>query len=183
MLPAITDRSASRLVDAALRGDHPVKYRVIQWATGGVGCAAIQGIVNHPELDLVGCWVHSRSKEGRDAGELAGIAPLGVSATRDVDALLALDADCVSYTATGDLRPAEAIDDICRILEAGKNVVSTSSRSDQRTRSAQAPRKSRQRPTQRPRFGCRLYRFTLIRSNTASVPAGPTTSYIVGSTC
>ena len=55
-----------------------MKYRVIQWATGGVGRAAIQGIVNHPELELVGCWVHSRSKDGRDAGELAGIAPLGV---------------------------------------------------------------------------------------------------------
>ena len=49
-----------------------MKYRVIQWATGGVGRAAIQGIVNHPELELVGCWVHSRAKDGRDAGELAG---------------------------------------------------------------------------------------------------------------
>jgi hypothetical protein len=118
MLPANADRSASRLVDAALRGDHPVKYRVIQWATGGVGCAAIQGIVNHPELDLVGCWVHSRSKEGRDAGELAGITPLGVSATRDVDALLALDADCVLYSPI--LADATVIE---RILRSGKNVV------------------------------------------------------------
>ena len=37
-------------------------YRVIQWATGGVGRAAIQGIVNHPELELVGCWVHKQGK-------------------------------------------------------------------------------------------------------------------------
>ena len=29
-------------------------YRVIQWATGGVGRAAIQGIVEHPDLELVG---------------------------------------------------------------------------------------------------------------------------------
>ena len=42
--------------------------RVIQWATGGVGRAAIQGIVDHPELELVGCWVHSDAKVGRDAG-------------------------------------------------------------------------------------------------------------------
>lgn len=93
-------------------------YRVIQWATGGVGCAAIQAIVNHPELELVGCWVHSRAKDGRDAGELAGIAPLGVSATRDVEALLALDADCVLYSPI--FADATVVE---RILRAGKNVV------------------------------------------------------------
>jgi 4-hydroxy-tetrahydrodipicolinate reductase len=49
-----------------------------------------------------------------------------VAATSDAEALLALDADCVSYTATGDLRPGEAVDDMCRILESGKNVVATS---------------------------------------------------------
>lgn len=95
-----------------------MKYRVIQWATGGVGCAAIQGIVNHPDLELVGCWVHSRAKDGRDAGELAGIAPLGVAATRDVDALLALDADCVLYSPI--LADATVVE---RILRSGKNVV------------------------------------------------------------
>jgi hypothetical protein len=95
-----------------------VNYRVIQWATGGVGCAAIQGIVNHPELELVGCWVHSRSKVGRDAGTLAGIASLGVAATDDVDALLALDADCVLYSPI--LADAVLVE---RLLRAGKNVV------------------------------------------------------------
>jgi hypothetical protein len=95
-----------------------VTYSVIQWATGGVGCAAIQGIVKHPELELVGCWVHSRAKDGRDAGELAGIAPLGVAATRDVDALLALGADCVLYSPI--LADAPLVE---RILRSGKNVV------------------------------------------------------------
>jgi hypothetical protein len=95
-----------------------VKHRVIQWATGGVGCAAIQGIVNHPELELVGCWVYSSSKEGRDAGELAGIAPLGVAATGDVDRLLALDADCVLYSPI--FADATVVE---RILRSGKNVV------------------------------------------------------------
>src|SRR5215831_3361183 len=101
-------------------------YRVIQWSTGNVGKLALRGIINHPELELVGLWVHGADKVGRDAGELCGIAPVGVKATNDTDALLALDADCVSYTATGDLRPAEAVDDMCRILASGKNVVATS---------------------------------------------------------
>jgi len=95
-----------------------MSHRVIQWATGGVGCAAIQGIVEHPDLELVGCWVHGAAKDGRDAGEIAGIGPIGVQATRDVDALLALDADCILYSpilADADL--------VARMLRAGKNVV------------------------------------------------------------
>jgi 4-hydroxy-tetrahydrodipicolinate reductase len=87
---------------------------------------ALRGIIRHPDLDLVGLWVHSEDKVGRDAGELCGLAPTGVAATNDVDALLALGADCVCYTATADLRPWEAVEDIVRILESGANVVSSS---------------------------------------------------------
>jgi len=101
-------------------------YRIVQWSTGNVGKLALRGILNHPDLELVGLWVHSEAKAGRDAGELVGLPPCGVKATNDADALLALKPDCVSYTATGDLRPSEAVDDLCRILEAGINVVSTS---------------------------------------------------------
>ena len=93
-------------------------YRVIQWATGNVGRAAIEGILAHPELELVGAWVHSAAKDGRDVGELCGIAPVGVRATADVDALLALEADCVLYTPLL-AKPAELV----RILASGKNVV------------------------------------------------------------
>ena len=101
-------------------------YRVIQWSTGNVGKHALRCIERHPDLELVGLWVHSPDKAGKDAGELAGLAPNGVLATNDVDALLALDADCVCYTATADLRPGEAIKDLARILASGKNVVSSS---------------------------------------------------------
>jgi 4-hydroxy-tetrahydrodipicolinate reductase len=101
-------------------------YRVIQWSTGNVGRRALRAILNHPELELAGLWVHGEAKEGRDAGELCGLAPVGVAATRDADALLALDADCVCYTATADRRPFQAVDEMCRILASGKNVVSSS---------------------------------------------------------
>jgi 2,4-diaminopentanoate dehydrogenase len=92
--------------------------RVIQWATGGVGKAAIQAISAHPELDLVGVWVHSQAKDGVDAGELAGLGSLGVAATTDVDALVALDADCVVYA---PILPDEAL--VAWLLASGKNVV------------------------------------------------------------
>jgi hypothetical protein len=92
--------------------------RVIQWATGGVGQAAIEAIVAHPDLELVGVWVHSETKAGRDAGELVGLAPLGVTATNDVQALLDLTADCIVYAA---LMPDEEL--VCRMLASGANVV------------------------------------------------------------
>jgi len=93
-------------------------YRIIQWATGGVGRASIQAIDSHPELELVGCWVHSPDKAGKDVGEICGMSPLGVTATNDVEELLALEADCVMYSPIVADRK-----EIVRILESGKNVV------------------------------------------------------------
>ena len=103
-----------------------MSHRVIQWATGTVGIHAVPAIVRHPDLELAGLWVHSDDKAGRDAGELCGIDPVGITATQDVDALLALDADCICYTAHSDVRPGEVVDDLCRMLASGKNVVNTS---------------------------------------------------------
>ena len=100
--------------------------RVIQWSTGNVGRFSLRAILGHPELELAGVWVHGEQKDGRDAGELCGVGRVGVAATRDADALLATPADCVVYTATADLRPQEAIADVCRILRSGKNVVTSS---------------------------------------------------------
>jgi len=101
--------------------------RVIQWSTGNAGKRALHGILRHPDLELVGVHSHSPNKVGRDAAELCDWPePTGVVATNDADALLALDADCACYTAQGETRMPDAIDDLCRILASGKNVVSTS---------------------------------------------------------
>jgi hypothetical protein len=101
-------------------------YGVVQWGTGNVGRPALRAIIEHPELELVGLLVHSEEKAGRDAGELAGVDPVGITATTDPEEVLRLGADCVSYMATGDLRPDDAVADMCRLLESGTNVVSTS---------------------------------------------------------
>jgi hypothetical protein len=66
---------------APKQGGRLVVLKVIQWATGGVGKAAIEGILRHPELDLVGCWVHSPDKAGRDVGEILGVEFIGVRTT------------------------------------------------------------------------------------------------------
>ena len=92
--------------------------RVVQWATGGVGRAAIEGIRLHPDLDLVGCYVHSEAKDGVDVGELVGAEPMGVLATSSKQRILELDADCVLYAPL--MADAE---DVTALLRSGKNVV------------------------------------------------------------
>jgi 2,4-diaminopentanoate dehydrogenase len=96
-------------------------FRIVQWTTGNVGTKSIHAIAENALLELVGCYAWSPDKVGRDVGELCGIEPLGVLATDDVDALIALKPDCVVYN------PMFAnVDELVRILGAGINVVTTS---------------------------------------------------------
>jgi len=90
----------------------------VQWATGGVGKAAIEGVLSHPDLELAGCWVHSTEKDGKDVGEIIGTGPVGVSATTSAEEILALDADCVVYS---PLVPDD--DEVAALLRSGKSVV------------------------------------------------------------
>lgn len=99
-----------------MHGERP--YRVVQWATGGVGRAAIEGVLRHPDLELVGCWVHSPDKDGVDVGTLIGGDPLGIVATSDVEVALAIDADCAIYAPL--LADPGMVE---RILGSGCNVV------------------------------------------------------------
>lgn len=92
--------------------------KVVQWATGGVGVAAIKGVQEHPDLELVGCWAHSADKGGKDVGEIIGGEPIGVTVTNSIDEILALDADAVIYS---PLLPNP--DEVAALLRSGKNVV------------------------------------------------------------
>ena len=103
-----------------------MKYKVVQWGTGNLGKLAVQSILKHPELELIGTWVSSSDKAGRDAGELCGVAPIGVLATQDADTLITGDADCICYAANSMGREEQVVDDCVRMLAAGKNVVNVS---------------------------------------------------------
>jgi hypothetical protein len=96
-------------------------YRIIQWMTGDVGQVGVRHFADNPVFDLVGVLVHTKDKVGKDAGEIAGIAPIGVAATDDIDSVVAMDADCVFYTPI--IMDTETV---CRLLRSGKNVVTTS---------------------------------------------------------
>ena len=98
----------------------PRSYRVVQWATGNIGTRSLRAVIEHPHMTLVGVHVHSEAKAGRDAGELCGLGPIGVTATRDLEEIVALGADCVLYMPQGC-----NFDEVCRLLESGTNVVTT----------------------------------------------------------
>lgn len=96
-------------------------HRLVAWGTGAIGTELLTAIVDHrPDLRIVGARVYSPEKNGVDVGTLVGRSPVGVTATTDVDAILALAADCVLYTPRNT-----SIDEVCAILASGKNVVTT----------------------------------------------------------
>ena len=96
------------------------RYSVVQWATGNIGTKSLRAVIEHPQLDLAGLWVSSPDKLGKDAGALCGMAPTGVLATGSLAAILALKADCVLY-----MRQGTDLDELCVLLAAGTNVVTT----------------------------------------------------------
>ncbi len=103
--------------------------RVVQWGSGTVGQHAISTVADRPDMELVGLLVKNPDKVGRDAGEIAGIDPIGVIATDDPDEILALDADVVLHMPLPSLVYGDDLDadmaDFCQLLTSGKHVVTT----------------------------------------------------------
>ena len=96
--------------------------RIVQWAPGKVGSSSMRAIIRHPAMALVGVYAYSKEKEGVDAGLLCGLEPIGVLATRKIEDIIALKPDCVVYTPH-----FTDFDDVCQLLAAGINIVTTRS--------------------------------------------------------
>ncbi|WP_328511297.1 dihydrodipicolinate reductase [Streptomyces mirabilis] len=103
-----------------VRTDARPQLRVVQWASGNIGSRALRAVLEHPDLTLAGLYAHTPDKAGCDAGELCGLGPTGVIATHDIDEIVALGADCVLY-----MPRACDMDEVCRLLASGANVVTT----------------------------------------------------------
>ena len=98
--------------------------RVAHIGTGNVGRLALAELIANPAFELTAVCVSNKDKVGRDAGELAGLTvTTGITATDDLDALLATEPQCAVYCAMGDTRLQEAMEDVRRIMAAGVNVV------------------------------------------------------------
>ena len=97
----------------------------IQWATGSMGRTLLRRIIDHPDLDLRGVYVYDPAKVGIDAGIIARRSTTGIAATNDIDVILRTDAQVVIHTPRITLPYAALVPDVVRLLESGKNVVST----------------------------------------------------------
>jgi hypothetical protein len=95
---------------------------------------ALNFILDHKELELVGVKCHTDAKHGKDAGEIAGREHVGVAATQSSEDLLDLEADCVLFMPRDvtQLDPTvlgspgrEWVDAVLPILISGKNVISS----------------------------------------------------------
>lgn len=101
-----------------------MSYKVVQWATGGMGTSCLRAVLDHPDMQLVGLRVYNPQKVGKNAGEIASKDSPGVIATDDIEEILALNADVVVHAARLHPDPTHHLDDICRLLSSGKNVIS-----------------------------------------------------------
>ena len=96
----------------------------VVWGTGNVGRAAVRAVDAHPRLELAAVLVHDPAKVGRDAGIVAGLdRELGVTATDDVEAVLAAEPGAVVYAASGDVRFDGAFADVVAAIRTGAVVV------------------------------------------------------------
>lgn len=97
--------------------------RIVQWTTGNIARQAIRAILDRPNLELVGLYAYSKEKAGKDVGELAGLGRnIGVLASSDIDALIALKPDIVVYM---PLHPN--VDHMTQLLRAGIDIATTAS--------------------------------------------------------
>lgn len=102
--------------------------RVVQWATGAVGRAALAELIENPQFQLAGVLVYDPAKTAVDAGDLCGLPPTtGVRPTTDKSEIVALRPDVVIHAASKAHAVETNADDICRLLAAGINVISTTS--------------------------------------------------------
>jgi 2,4-diaminopentanoate dehydrogenase len=107
------------------RGERMTK-RIVIWGTGFVGKMVIAEVVKHPMFELVGVGVSNPAKVGRDVGEICGLdGPLGLAATDDVDALIALAPDALVHYGPTAAHADDNVALISRFLRAGIDVCST----------------------------------------------------------
>ena len=102
-------------------------YRVILWGAGTLAAAVVRQLVKRDDFELVGMLCYGDEKVGKDIGDIAGVPALGVAVTNDKEKIHALDADCVLVSVKDSHDYSELDKEVIRLLESGKNVVSSTS--------------------------------------------------------
>jgi 2,4-diaminopentanoate dehydrogenase len=100
------------------------QIRIVVWPTGNIGKAVLKVAARRDDVDVVGVYVYTDAKAGKDVGAIAGIEDQGVLATSDREAIFALEPDCIVYTPL-DIGDFRADEEIKEFLRRGINVVTT----------------------------------------------------------
>ncbi|EME23190.1 hypothetical protein [Rhodococcus triatomae] len=96
----------------------------VVWGDGSIARDAIRAVDAHPALALTAVVATAADREGRDAGDLAGLGrALGVLASGDAATILAARPDAVVYAGSGRSPSAGARADIVAALRAGAVVL------------------------------------------------------------
>jgi len=85
----------------------------------------IPEVLRHPSFELVGVGVSNPEKAGRDVGDICGTGAIGLTATSDVTALIALEPDALVHYGPTAAHAGDNIRDIVKFLRAGIDVCST----------------------------------------------------------
>jgi hypothetical protein len=101
--------------------------RVVQWATGTTGKLSLRALIERDDLELVGVRVYDPEKVGKDAGDLIGAPATGVTATDQLDDVVALHPDLVVYMGSVESNPDGCFADVVALLRVGIDVVATGS--------------------------------------------------------
>lgn len=106
------------------KGAGRAPFRVVIWGTGNLGRAALRELMRRPEVEVVAVLGHNTARHGTDAGEsILGGPSVGIPVTTDKKEIYSLpNVDCVLHFAT--VTP-DMTDDVVRLLESGKNVISS----------------------------------------------------------
>ena len=96
--------------------------RAAVFGTGRIGREIIRGCAADPGIDVVAAVVTDPAKQGKDVGELAGLPPMGLRATTDLESVLGSPGvDLVFYCGLGD--PPTVAEHLGHFAERGKDVI------------------------------------------------------------
>lgn len=100
------------------------KLKVVQMGLGPIGNKATQYLAERENIEIVGAIDTDPAKVGQDVGTLAGIAPLGVLVTADMNEVLGKrNVDVVLLTTASSLKKVH--DQLAMLLPYGVHVVSS----------------------------------------------------------
>lgn len=102
-----------------------MKKNIIIWGLTETGLAVARSVLARRDLNLVAALAVSTAQQGKDIGELLGLPPTGVIVSLDEMGMLKQPADCVVFTPPASSNPDGVVAVIKRLLQAGRNVVSS----------------------------------------------------------